>query len=71
MDSNELRLTMVNDTTNTTSTIDTVRFYNNYRFPCICWSWGLIGIVTFGLGYVTKEQFFMDCDCICDYSQAK
>lgn len=42
---------------------------HNYRLCTVITSCLLVGLVTFGLGYVTRDQYVEDCVCQCDGSQ--
>ncbi len=42
---------------------------HNYRLCTVIVSCLLVGLVTFGLGYVTRDQYVEDCVCQCDGSQ--
>jgi len=42
---------------------------HNYRLCTVIVSCLLVGLVTFGLGYVTRDQYSTQCECICDGSQ--
>jgi len=41
---------------------------HNYRLCTVITASLLVGLVTFGLGYVTRDQYSTDCNCICDGS---
>ena len=41
---------------------------HNYRLCTVILSSLLVGAISFGLGYVTRDQYITDCDCICDGS---
>ena len=42
---------------------------HNYRLFTVITACLLVGLVTFGLGYVTRDQYVEDCVCQCDGSQ--
>ena len=41
---------------------------HNYRLCTIIMTSLLGGAISLGLGYVTRDQYITDCDCICDGS---
>ena len=41
---------------------------HNYRLCTVILSSLLVGAISFGLGYLTRDQYIADCDCICDGS---
>ena len=36
---------------------------HNYRLCTLISSCLLVGLLSFGLGYLTRDQYFIDCEC--------
>ena len=41
---------------------------HNYRLCTVITSCLLVGLVTFGIGYLTRDQYSTECECVCDGS---
>ncbi len=62
---NQLDLTMDDNLLNDKRPI----ILHNYRLCTIIVTSLLVGAISFGLGYVTRDQYVEDCVCQCDGSQ--
>ena len=61
---NQLNLTMDDTLLDDTRPI----ILHNYRLCTVILSSLLVGAISFGLGYLIRDQYITDCDCICDGS---
>ncbi len=71
MRKNENRQTVGNlDLTIDENLLDDTRpiILHNYRLCTVITSCLLVGLVTFGVGYLTRDQYSTECECVCDGS---
>ena len=71
MRKNENRQTVGNlDLTVDENLLDDTRpiILHNYRLCTVITSCLLVGLVTFGVGYLTRDQYSTECECVCDGS---
>jgi hypothetical protein len=71
MRKNENRQTVGNlDLTVDENLLDDTRpiILHNYRLCTVITSCLLVGLFTFGVGYLTRDQYSTECECVCDGS---
>jgi hypothetical protein len=56
---NQLDLTMDENLLSDTRPI----ILHNYRLCTLISSCVFVGLLSFGLGYLTRDQYFIDCEC--------